>query len=142
MPSSDRSVRNDGGSELERMAIRDRKRKELERRIAASAMTEPVYVDGEEHLSELLSANRIVLVDFYADWCGPCKMLEPIVTEVAADTPAVVAKVDIDRHQGIAGAASVRGVPTLVLYVDGEPAERMVGVQDKSRIVDVIERHA
>ena len=141
MPSSNRAAGNDGESDVERLAIRDRKRRELEQRIEASATSEPVYVDGDAHLSELVSGNRLVLVDFYADWCGPCKMLDPIVTEIAAETPAVVAKVDIDRHQGIAANANVRGVPTLVLYADGDPAERFVGVQEKARLVDAIERH-
>lgn len=143
MPSSDGSTGiDDGGDDLERMAIRDRKRELLERRLAASEQRDPIYVEDDAHLSELRTDHHLVLVDFYADWCGPCKMLDPIVTEIAAETPAVVAKVDIDRHQGIAANANVRGVPTLALYVDGELAERFVGVQEKARLVDAIERNA
>ncbi len=117
-------------------AIRERKRKRLQEgdESDASAYDDPVHVDGEAHLSELVERHETVLVDFYADWCGPCKALEPVVESIAADTDAVVAKVDIDAHQGLAAASNVRGVPTLVLYADGEPVERLVGMQDEARL--------
>ncbi len=102
----------------------------------------PVHVEDGDHFTELISTHRLVLVDFYADWCGPCEMLEPTVESVAADTQAAVAKVDIDAHGGLAQRYQVRGVPTLTLFVDGDPAERMVGVQDEGNIVRTIEAHA
>jgi len=82
------------------------------------------------------------LVDFYADWCGPCQMLEPVVESIAADTDATVAKVDVDANQGLAAEYGVRGVPTLVLFADGEPAERLVGMQDEARLRSAIEEYA
>ncbi|TQR21944.1 hypothetical protein C9J85_19490 [Haloferax sp. wsp5] len=72
-------------------------------------------------------ADDVVLVDFYADWCGPCKQLEPAVERIAAGTAATVAKVDIDANQQLAAKYGVRSVPTLLLFVDGEPVERLVG---------------
>ncbi|WP_254841158.1 thioredoxin [Natronomonas marina] len=120
--------------------IREKKKEKL--RSMAGAPDEPVHVEGGTHLEELLSENRLLLVDFYADWCGPCKMLEPTVEEIAAETDAAVAKVDIDAHQDLAQQYQVQGVPTLYLFVDGEPADRMVGVQDKSTLVEKIEAHA
>jgi len=67
-----------------------------------------------------------VLVDFYADWRGPCEAMEPTIEAIAAETEAVVAKVDIGTHRGPAASVNVRGVPTLVLHADGEPVERRV----------------
>ena len=104
--------------------------------------TEPIHVESDSHLRELIADSHVVLVDFYADWCGPCKMLEPTVEEIAAETETVVAKVDIDELQDLAREQGVRSVPTLQLYVDGEGVERVVGVQEKDALVDLIERHA
>ena len=120
--------------------IRERKREELQSK--AGSPDDPVHVEGGDHLEELLEDNRVVLVDFYADWCGPCKMLEPTVEEIAAETDAAVLKVDIDAHQDLAEQYQVQGVPTLYLFVDGEPADRMVGVQDEATLREKIATHA
>ena len=117
--------------------IRERKRKELAAR--ADSPDEPIDVHGADHLEELLEKHRTVLVDFYADWCGPCKMLAPTVAEIATETDAAVLKIDIDAHQDLAAQYQVQGVPTLYLFVDGEVKERMVGVQDKPSLVRQIE---
>ena len=114
--------------------IREQKKEQLRSR--ADIPDEPVHVEGGDHLEELLSDHDVVLADFYADWCGPCEMLEPTVESVAASTPAAVAKVDIDAHQELAGRYQVQGVPTLYLFVDGEPEDRMVGVQDEETLVE------
>jgi thioredoxin 1 len=107
----------------------------------AQSPDEPLHVDGRAGLEETVAGHDVVLVDFYADWCGPCKMLEPVVESVAAGTAATVAKVDIDANQGLAAEYSVRGVPTLLLFVDGEPVERLVGMQEESRLRSLVESH-
>jgi thioredoxin 1 len=124
----------------ERDAIRERKADELERKLSTPG--EPVHVEGEDHLQELVADNDVVLVDFYADWCGPCKMLEPTVEAIAAETTAVVAKVDVDAHQPLAAEYDVQGVPTLYLFADGEPVERLVGVQDEESLTALVEKYA
>jgi thioredoxin 1 len=83
-----------------------------------------------------------VLVDFYADWCGPCKMLAPVVETIAAETTATVAKVDVDQHQNLAREYQVQGVPTVYLFADGESVERLVGMQDEGTLRDLIEQYA
>lgn len=117
--------------------IREKKREELAKK--AATPEEPIHVEDQSHFEELLEDHQILLVDFYADWCGPCKMLEPTVEEIAAETNAAVAKVDVDAQQGLAQSYQVQGVPTLYLFVDGEPADRMVGVQQKGDLIEKIE---
>jgi thioredoxin 1 len=104
--------------------------------------SEPVHVDGQADLDGFVADHGVVLADFYADWCGPCKMLEPVVESVAAETDAAVAKVDVDANQGLAAEYGVRGVPTLVLFADGEPVERLVGMQEEARLRSLVESHA
>lgn len=101
----------------------------------------PVDIDGSDHLDELMLDHDVVLADFYADWCGPCKNLEPVVESIATDTEAVVAKVDVDTHQALAASVNVRGVPTLLLYVDGRPVERLVGLQEEARLRSLVTSH-
>ena len=104
--------------------------------------TEPVHVTGPDHLDELVADGGVVLVDFYADWCGPCKMLEPVVERIAAETAATVAKVDVDSQQGLASRYQVQGVPTLYLFAGGEQVERLVGARDESTLRSLVEQYA
>jgi len=103
--------------------------------------TEPVAVDSEAALDELVETHDVVLVDFYADWCGPCKMLEPVVERLAAETAATVAKVDVDVNQQLAAAYGVRGVPTLILFADGSQVEEMVGVKSEDQLRSAIDSY-
>ena len=119
--------------------IKRRKKEKLEAQATQSG--DPVYVDGKTHLQELVAENGVVLVDFYADWCGPCQMLEPVVESIAADTPATVAKVDVDAYQSLAREYDVQGIPALFLFVDGEVAERLVGMQDEQTLFSLVEQH-
>jgi thioredoxin 1 len=86
-------------------------------------------------------ADGVVLVDFYADWCGPCQMMEPAVESVAEDTDAAVLKIDVDVHQALAGEYGVQGIPTLLVFADGEPVERLVGAQSEQALADAIGQH-
>jgi thioredoxin 1 len=100
-------------------------------------------VSQETFQDEVLSASKPVLVDFSAVWCGPCKMLDPIVEQLAnewADQIKVV-KLDVDDDPQIAMQYQVMGVPTLMLFVDGEARERLTGYQPKDRITSKLKPH-
>ncbi|MFB6177967.1 MAG: thioredoxin [Halobaculum sp.] len=99
----------------------------------------PIHVDSSEQFHQLLSDHEVVVVDYYADWCGPCKMMEPTIEELAAETDAAVLKLDIEAHQDLASEAGVRSIPTIQFLRNGEEAERLVGVQEKENMLDVIE---
>ncbi|MCD2203953.1 thioredoxin [Halobacterium sp. KA-6] len=129
--------------------IRQRKLEELRDRAESAQRTEatmqtpmtPIQINGQTALTETVDEHDVVLVDFYADWCGPCQMLEPVVETIAAETDATVAKVDIDANQQLAAEYGVRSVPTLVLFADEQLVERLIGMQDESRLRTVIENH-
>lgn len=99
-----------------------------------------------EHLTEDIFESKIasgvVLVDFFATWCGPCKMLSPIVEEIAAecDGSFSVYKVDIDEAEDVAMDFAIMSVPTLIIFKDGVEATRMIGVQPKTAILDAIKK--
>lgn len=124
-------------------AIRQKKADELQANAAdADTPAEPIHIESTEHLHEIVNNHDVVLVDFYADWCGPCKMLEPTMEELAAEGTATIVKVDVDEHQSLAQSNGVQGIPTLLLYAHGEQVKRLVGVQDKATLSSVIEEAA
>jgi thioredoxin 1 len=105
----------------------------------ATTPDEPRPIAGQSELDEFVADNDVVLADFYADWCGPCQMIAPVVERLAEETDAAVAKVDVDANQQLAAAYGVRGVPTLVLFADGEQVEEIVGVQGEDQLRSLIE---
>ena len=94
--------------------------------------------------NELIQKNKIVLVDFSAEWCGPCQTLAPILKEVKeyfGDQLAVI-KIDVDKNQALARNFSVQGVPTLILYKDGEQVWRQSGLLMKADLIKLIEQYS
>jgi thioredoxin 1 len=87
--------------------------------------------------TEVLQSDVPVVVDFTAVWCGPCKMLEPVVTQLSQDWNGKVkfVKLDVDDNSNLAVQYGVMGVPTLILFVDGNPVQRLSGYQPKDRII-------
>jgi len=94
--------------------------------------------------NEIIASQKLVLVDFSADWCGPCKMLAPILKQVkdeVGDTIKII-KIDVDKNQTLASQYQVRGVPTLILYKDGKQVWKQSGVLQKHELVQLIQSHS
>lgn len=93
--------------------------------------------------SEIINQDQPVLVDFFADWCGPCKMLSPILKDVKADLGdgVTIIKIDVDKNQTLASKYQVRGVPTMLLFKNGKQVWRQSGVLQKNDIINVINSH-
>ena len=87
--------------------------------------------------TEVLKSSVPVMVDFTAVWCGPCKMLEPVVTQLSQEWggKVKVVKLDVDDNSNLAVQYGVMGVPTLILFIDGKPVQRLSGYQPKDRIL-------
>ena len=98
-----------------------------------------IKVNDETFEQEVLKSNIPVLVDFYADWCGPCKMLSPTVDEVAQENDDIkVVKVNVDESQNTAIKYQVMSIPTLVVIKNGNEVNRSVGVIDKEEVLNMI----
>ena len=92
---------------------------------------------------EAIAGDKPVLVDFWATWCGPCRMIAPIVEELASELEgkAVVGKVNVDEEPGLAQRFGVMSIPTLIVMKSGKVVEQAVGARGKADIVAMIERH-
>lgn len=92
-----------------------------------------VSLTNDNFAQEVLQSSVPVLVDFWAEWCGPCKMIAPVLDELAQeyDGRVKIAKVNIDHEQGLAGQYGIRAIPTLLLFRNGEVAEQIVGLRSK-----------
>ena len=92
--------------------------------------------------SDVLQSGQPVLVDFWAEWCGPCKMIAPILDEVAGDFQGrlQVAKMNVDENRDIPAKYGIRGIPTLMLFKDGQLAATKVGAMSKAQLTEFIDK--
>jgi len=102
-----------------------------------------INVTDDSFENDVLKASGAVLVDFWAPWCGPCKQIAPILTEIAADLgdKITIAKIDIDDNPNTPGKYGVRGIPTLMIFSDGNVQGTKVGAVTKGKLVDFINEH-
>ena len=84
---------------------------------------------------EVVSANPLLLVDFWAEWCGPCRMLSPILEEISNEYNIPVGKLNVDENPGKTQEYSIQTIPTMVLFKDGNPVHRIVGAMPKHRLM-------
>ena len=102
-----------------------------------------VKVTDQTFATEVLQAEGPVLVDLWAEWCGPCRAIAPILEELESDFGGrlKIAKVNVDENPETAGSLQVRSIPTLLLFVDGEIVDSAVGVQPKAQLAKFVEPH-
>lgn len=100
------------------------------------------HISSKDFQTEVLDHKGVVLVDFYADWCGPCRMLGPILEEVDAenkDENIKILKLNVDENQPTAMEYGVMSIPTVIIFKDGKEFDKKVGVQPKSMYVDTLQ---
>lgn len=106
-------------------------------------MSEVKNVTKETFREQVIESDKPVLVDFWAEWCGPCKKLGPVLEDVAADLgeEVVIAKVNVDEQRELAAMYQIMSIPALFVFKGGEKVDEMVGVKSKSVIVEALQKH-
>jgi thioredoxin 1 len=106
-------------------------------------MAAPVTADTQSFAAEVQQASGLVIVDFWAPWCGPCRIIGPVLEEIAKeqDGTVKVVKVNVDENQQLAGQFSIMSIPTMLFFKDGKVVEQVVGAVPKDRILQTIQRH-
>ena len=95
---------------------------------------------SENNFETLKGENKILLLDFYADWCGPCRMVSPVIDEIAEERRDIaIGKVNVDKESGLASLFGIYSIPTLVVIKDGKEAARAVGARSKKQIIELVE---
>jgi len=105
-------------------------------------MSENVQILNDENFDVAVKGDLPVLVDFWAEWCGPCKMLTPVINELSNDfaKKAIIAKVNVDESPNVAQKFSIRSIPSLLFFKNGEVKDQLVGVASKQDISDIMEK--
>ena len=104
-------------------------------------MSKPIVLTDDNFSSEVLNASQPVLVDFWATWCGPCRMIAPIVQELSSEYEgrAKVGKLDVDAAQKTAAEFGIRSIPTLLIFKEGKVADQIIGAVPKGQITEKLE---
>lgn len=98
-------------------------------------------INNETFETEVLQSEKPVLLDFFATWCGPCKLLAPVLDQIAEEHPEIkVCKVDVDENQELAAAYGVMSIPTLFVVKEGKVTAQAVGARSKKQLLDMIEQ--
>jgi thioredoxin 1 len=102
-----------------------------------------MHLSKDNFEQEVLKSAGVALVDFWAEWCGPCRMLAPVIDELAKhyEGKAKIGKVNVDEAGDLAQRYNIMSIPTVIIFKDGQPVEQMVGLQSKDRFIEKIDSH-
>ena len=99
-----------------------------------------VHITKDNFTKEVMESEKVVLLDFWATWCGPCQMLAPILDEVAEECPDItVGKIDVDKEQELAMSFGIASIPTLIVIKNGKAVDKAVGLRAKNQILEMID---
>lgn len=99
-----------------------------------------VHITKENFNKEVMETEKVVLLDFWATWCGPCQMIAPILNEVAEECPDItVGKIDVDEEQELAMSFGITSIPTLIVIKNGKAVDKAVGMRAKNQILEMID---
>ncbi|MCH7514632.1 MAG: thioredoxin [Bacteroidetes bacterium] len=103
-------------------------------------MRKPVEIT-DDNFEEIINSEKPVMVDFWAEWCGPCKMISPVVEEMAGeyDGKAVIGQVDVDNNPGVSAKFGIRSIPTLLFFKNGEIVDKQIGAVPKTVLTSKLE---
>ena len=106
-------------------------------------MSKPFAVTQADFQANVLNAGKPVLVDFWAQWCGPCRAIAPVLDELAGelDGKLGIAKVDVDAENALAAQFGIRSIPTLILFKDGKPVDTIIGLASKAQLLAALNPH-
>ena len=104
-------------------------------------MSKVIHLEDDSFKKEVLEGKGIVLVDFWASWCGPCKMLGPILDEISEEVSAKVTKINVDDYPNIASEYGIRSIPTMIIFKDGQKVDQLIGLMQKPALKEKLESY-
>lgn len=99
-----------------------------------------IHITKDNFNKEVMETEKVVLLDFWATWCGPCQMIAPILDEIAEECPDItVGKIDVDKEQDLAMSFGITSIPTLIVIKNGKAVDKAIGMRAKNQIIEMID---